>query len=165
VMAPLDVAGLIVGLVAVGGFCHVARVDFLTLKIRNSSVLALCGLYVLWAATGGFQSLGPDLVAGGLLFMIGLVMWFARMMGAGDVKLYFALGLFIGFGLLGWYAVLLLVASVLFMAALTLAGRSGSRAGIVARLREIRETRRLPYAVPMVMAGAPVIVARLLDIC
>ncbi|MBE0454148.1 prepilin peptidase [Roseovarius autotrophicus] len=162
-MAPLDAAGLIAGLVAVAGFCHVAQVDFRTLKIRNASVLALCGLYVLWAAAGGFRTLGPDLIAGGLLFLIGLVMWFARMMGAGDVKLYFPLGLFIGFELLAWYAVLLLVASVLFVAALALAGRSKATSGIMARLKAIRETRKLPYAVPMVMAGAPVIVMRLLD--
>ncbi|MDT8327017.1 MAG: hypothetical protein RQ750_06485 [Roseovarius sp.] len=160
-MSLLEGIGLIVGLVAIAGFCHVARLDFLTLKIRNTAVLALCGLYVLWAAAGGFQSLRLDLVAGGLLFLIGLVMWFARLMGAGDVKLYFPLGLFIGFDLLGWYAILLLVASVLFMAALALAGRSRAGSGIVARLRDLRETRKLPYAVPMVMAGAPVIVMRL----
>ena len=88
-----------------------------------------------------------------MLFVLGVVFWLFRMFGAGDAKLFFPIGLFIGWiGLLP-FAVLLVA--------------SGSLAAIVLkmplplplqfsfffmRLDEIRQTQKIPYGVVMVIA-------------
>lgn len=148
-------------LLAVGLLLHIAWYDFWHLTIRNVSVLIVLGLYVVWALLGGFQSLAGDLGAGLILFLIGLGMWQAKMMGGGDVKLYFALGLLMGFANIGLFAVLLLAATFLFLAALIISARLKHGGVILSRLREIHTSGRAPYAVPMCLAAVPVIVFRI----
>ena len=149
-----------VALLAVGLLLHIAWYDFWHLKIRNASVLTVLGLYAVWALLGGFQSLAGDLGAGVILFLIALVMWRAKMMGGGDVKLYFALGLLMGFANIGLFAMALLLATLLFLAALFLASRRQGGGIILHRLRQIRDSGRAPYAVPLCMAAIPVVLLR-----
>lgn len=156
----IDLLNLTVNLAVLSLLGYVAWFDFWNLKIRNQSILALIVLYLVWASFTGFQTLGADVGVGVLLFAIGFVMWFARMMGAGDVKLYFCLGLFMGFSHLAWFAILLLLLSLLFMGAMVLVRRSSATQGMLGRLKEIGKTRRVPYAVPMCGAAMPIIMTR-----
>jgi len=157
-----DIVADAVLLLAVGLLLHIAWFDFWHLTIRNISVLILLGLYVIWALLVGFQTLAGDLGAGLILFLIGLVMWLAKMMGGGDVKLYFALGLLMGFANIGLFAFTLLAATLLFLAALVVSARLKHDSAILLRLREIHASGRAPYAVPMCLAAAPVIVLRII---
>lgn len=161
-MLMADIVADAVLLLAVGLLLHIAWFDFWHLTIRNISVLILLGLYVVWALLGGFQTLASDLGAGLILFLIGLVMWLAKMMGGGDVKLYFALGLLMGFANIGLFAVALLATTLLFLATLVLSARLKHGGAILLRLREIHTSGRAPYAVPMCLAAAPVIVLRIM---
>jgi len=149
-------------LLAVGLLLYIAWFDFWHLTIRNISVLILLGFYVVWAVLGGFQTLAGDLGAGLVLFLIGLVMWLAKMMGGGDVKLYFVLGLLMGFANIGLFAISLLAATLLFLAALIVSARLKHGGAILSRLREIHTSGRAPYAVPLCLAAAPVIVLRII---
>lgn len=142
---------------------HIARYDYLHLTIFNRSVVILLIAYALWAALTGFVTLPGDIFTAVLLFVMGLVLWFARLMGAGDAKLYFALGLFLGFQTLGVFAALLLAVTLIFMAAMFLAGRSGVKTGIAGRLAYFRETGKVPYAVIMCAAAIPAILMRMLN--
>ncbi len=159
----LNFAAVAVGLAVVALLICIAWYDFNNLTIRNKSVLLLLGLYLIWAALTGFQTLASDLGVGILLFLLGLVMWLMRLMGAGDVKLYFGLGLFMGIKTVGLFALLLLAATILLLFAMIIAARAGAEKGISGRLREIRETRKAPYAVPMCMAAIPCILIRVLS--
>jgi prepilin peptidase CpaA len=91
------------------------------------------------------------LFAGALLFVVGFVMWLLGAMGAGDVKLYFPLGVLVGWSLLPIYVVFLLLASIFMLGAVWLGGRfPKEKGGLRARLTEIARAKKVPYAVPMV---------------
>lgn len=148
--------------------------DFLTWKIRNGTVLALIAVYVVLAAANylwryrysgtlpaGHLSLASDLGAALLLFAVGFALWLVRMLGAGDAKLFFPLGLFIGFHHLLLFAIILALAAVVVTLALKF------RIPIqyhglpyVARLEEIRSTGKVPYAVLMAAAALVAMYAR-----
>ncbi|NRB16408.1 MAG: prepilin peptidase [Rhodobacteraceae bacterium] len=147
-------------LLAVALLLYIAWYDFWHLKIRNGAVLLLLALYAIWLLLGGVQSWAGDLGTGLILFLIGFVMWRARMMGGGDVKLYFALGLFMGFANLGLFAIGLLLTSLLFLLALRLAAGGKGNGYILCRLRVIGDSGRAPYAVPLCLAAIPVILLR-----
>lgn len=119
-------------------------------------VLLLLAQYLTWATLTGFTTIIGDVIAGAVLFLIAFILWLFRMMGAGDVKLYAALGMFIGFDYLSLYAVLLLLVSVLFVVLIqsTRLLKSGGR------LNEIRTSGKAPYSVPMCFAAIPAILLR-----
>ncbi|MDU8913268.1 prepilin peptidase [Aestuariicoccus sp. MJ-SS9] len=142
-------------LAAITVLLQIVRDDFWNLKIRNRASLALVGLYVAWAALMGGATLPGDLLAALILFLLTLAMWLAGAMGAGDVKLSAALGLLIGYKALAVYAALLLVASVLFAVTLALAKRSRAPGMIIGRLRDIAQSGRAPYSIPIAAAAIP----------
>lgn len=159
----LEFAAVAVGLAAVALLIYIAWYDFNNLTIRNTSVLLLLGLYLIWAALTGFQTFVGDLGVGVLLFILGLVMWLVRLMGAGDVKLYFGLGLFMGINTASLFAILLLITTIAFLLVMVIASKSGAKSGIPGRLREIRTTGKAPYAVPMCLAAIPCTLIRVLS--
>jgi prepilin peptidase CpaA len=133
---------------------YVAWKDFLELRIRNRDVAIFSGMVLLLLALRGFDGALPDLMAGLLLFVLGFVMWMMGAMGAGDVKLYLPLGVFVGWALLPVYVVFLLIGSVILLGAVLLARRfPADRGRIRARLTEIAAARAVPYAVPMVFGA------------
>lgn len=133
---------------------YVAWKDFLELRIRNRDVAIFSGMVLLLLALRGFDGALPDLMAGLLLFVLGFVMWMMGAMGAGDVKLYLPLGVFVGWALLPVYVVFLLIGSVIMLVAVLLARRfPAGRGRIRARLTEIAAARAVPYAVPMVFGA------------
>lgn len=151
-----------IGLVVFGILLWVAWTDFWHLKIHNRVILILIGLWVIWTAGTGFVSAIGDLGTAIILFLLGLVMWLLRLMGAGDVKLYFALGLFLGIGHLGSFAILLLIVTGLFLAAMTLLGRTDSSVALFRRLAEIKTHGKAPYGVIICLAALPLITTRLI---
>lgn len=133
---------------------YVAWKDFLELRIRNRDVAIFSGMVLLLLALRGFDGALPDLMAGLLLFVLGFVMWMIGAMGAGDVKLYLPLGVFVGWALLPVYVVFLLIGSIILLGAVLLARRfPADRGRIRARLTEIAAARAVPYAVPMVFGA------------
>lgn len=147
-------------LAAIGVLGWIVWLDFAVLKITNASVLLLLGLYVIWSALSGFSSLATDLIAGAALFVMSFLMWLGRMMGAGDVKLYAAIGGFVGLNHLMAYAILLLIGSLLFVAVIKVLGRRPSTNKFFSSLNKINQSGNAPYAVPMVFAAVPVILLR-----
>jgi prepilin peptidase CpaA len=142
-------------------FLHAAWVDFLTWKISNRTVLTLVGWFAVHAAvvlalgaSEGFGLFLPgSLAAAGLLLATGFVLWKLRLFGAGDAKLMFPVGLFLGWPHLLPYAIWLAIFALIALLALKLplpAGASMTMAGM--RIDEIRRSGKVPYAVIMVAA-------------
>ena len=142
-------------------FIYAAFQDFLTWKIRNTTVLAAIAAYVPFAMTGFFA--GPELAAkvdpiGALaaaimLFTIGFVLWMLKMLGAGDAKLMFPVGLFTGWGYLLPFALGLIFFAILGLLVIKLplpAALGNTMVGM--RLNEIRRSGKVPYGVIMVTA-------------
>lgn len=136
----------------VGMFLRIAWVDFHSLKIRNRDVLYLLGPALVLAATRDGAGILADLGAAGLLFALGLLAWLMRMMGAGDAKLYFPLGLAVGWAGLGAYALGLILGSLLLLA-VTKAGALFPPGRFRDRLTLFRLRRTYPYGVPMSLAA------------
>jgi len=142
-------------------FIYAALKDFLTWKISNVTVLAATTSYIPFAVTGLLA--GPALsakvdpvnalAAAVMLFAIGFVLWTIRMLGAGDAKLMFPVGLFAG-----WDYMLPFVLGLMFFAVIALlamklplpAGLGNMAVGM--RLDEIRRSGKVPYGVVMVAA-------------
>ena len=141
-------------LVACGWLLVIAWRDFWTLRIGNKDVAILLALAALTRAAMGFPGGWADLAAGLILFVLGVVFWLLRMMGAGDAKLYLPLGILIGWQGLLPFALLLLPVSVAVLGLMALGRRTlppASRLG--QRLQAIAARRAIPYGVPMVIAA------------
>ncbi|WP_306260796.1 prepilin peptidase [Pararhizobium sp. IMCC21322] len=149
-------------LVATGlSFLYAAFTDFRSWKIHNQTVLTLILLFALYAACRPyvFDSRFPpvDLLsalgAGALLFATGFLLWQFKLLGAGDAKLMFPIGLFLGWNSLLTYAFFLIGFAVIAMLLLRIPLPYGlSRTWPGMRLDEIRRTGKVPYGVVMVAA-------------
>lgn len=148
-------------LVATGAFLlFIAWQDFLTLKIRNPYVLIMIGLYVVYALVR-WEPIQEDLIAGAVLFIMAFIFWLFGLVGAGDAKLYFPVGLFLSITGLVPYLVLLLVFSVVVLIVVRFGARMATGATLVgARLIELKEEGRIPYSVPMALATIVVMVLK-----
>ena len=137
----------------------VAWEDFRKFRVRNASVLVLLGIYAVFAiARGEFQPVLQDFYGGLLLFLLGVVFWLAKLMGAGDAKLFFPVGCWVSLhNLFGW-SVLLLVCSIILLALVKLPFPLGMRhLAIIDRLDELRRGKKVPYAVPISIATVLVV--------
>ncbi len=134
--------------------------DFASLRISNTSVLVLLGLYLAYAATLGFAGIGNDLMAGAALFGITFIFWLFRAIGAGDVKLYLPIGLFVGLDHLAPFALALTAASLILLAAIKIGGRfAPGKHYFGRRLKELRASGKIPYGVPMALGAIAVLLA------
>jgi prepilin peptidase CpaA len=132
----------------------VAWEDFRKFRVRNVSVLSLLAVYVVYAvARGSFQLVLDDMAGGFLLLVLGVAYWLAKLMGAGDAKLFFAVGCWVGLNdLLGW-SILLLLLSFGLLALVKVPFPKGMRdLSVVRRLDELRRGKKVPYAVPISLA-------------
>lgn len=141
--------------IAMAYLCVIAWNDVRALKIRNFSVVVLVSLFFIHSILMRFHGLPGDLMAGILLFIIGLGMWLARGMGAGDVKLMFVIGLFTGYFALPVFGILLLVVSILLYLFIWLCDRLNFTSGIGGRLARMKREGKVPYAVPLTLAALP----------
>lgn len=142
-------------------FLYAAFTDFRSWKIHNQTVLALILLFAVYAACRPYVAIGwfpaVDLLsalgAGVLLFATGFLLWQFKLLGAGDAKLMFPIGLFMGWHDLMTYALFLIGFALLAMLLLRVPLPYGlSRTWPGMRLNEIRQTGKVPYGVVMVAA-------------
>lgn len=151
-----------VSLAALVLLARVAWIDFCTLRIPNREVLVLIALSAILLLPGVTQAGFANLVPGLLLFVLGVVFWLLRMMGAGDAKLFFPLGILIGWNGVLVFALGLLPFSLVLLGFVKLARKGLLGQGFVARrLAEIATSGGVPYGVPMAAAGAVAIFWRL----
>jgi len=129
----------------------VAWEDFRKFRVRNVSVLTLLGIYVVFTvARGEFWPMLSDLSAGLLLFVLGVFFWMARMMGAGDAKLFLAVGCWVGLQALAGWALLLLLCSIILWLLVKIPFPLPMRhLSVVIRLDQLRQGKKVPYAVPI----------------
>lgn len=132
----------------------VAWEDFRKFRVRNRSVLILMAIYVVFAvARGSFGPLVLDLAGGLLLFALGFAFWLLRMIGAGDAKLFFAVGCWVSLPNLAEWSILLLIWSIVLWALVKIPFPLAVRhLAVVARLDDFRKSKRVPYAVPISIA-------------
>ena len=136
----------------------VAWEDFRKFRVRNVSVLMLLGIYVVFAvARWEFQLILLDFYGGLLLFALGVAFWLAGLMGAGDAKLFFAVGCWVSLhNLLGW-SVLLLGCSIILLALVRWPFPLGMRhISVVARLDELARARNVRDQLVLVAGGPQV---------
>ena len=141
--------------IAMATLVAVAWNDVRELKIRNFTVIVLILLYVIHILFMRLHGLPGDLMAGILLFLIGLGMWLVGGMGAGDAKLMFVIGLFTGYFALPIFAILLLLVSIVLFMLILIAAKTGRTTGVLGRLARMRREGHVPYAVPLVIAALP----------
>lgn len=165
-------------------FGYAAVSDFATWRIPNWVILALIAVYAVGmavktvlaptnvlslleshhAAEGFFDvhAVWSDLGAAGLLFGLGVIFWLVRMFGAGDAKLFFPIGLYVGWiGLLP-FAILLVAAGALSAIVLKFPMPLPLQFSFFfMRLDEIRKTQKIPYGVVMTIATFGTIALRL----
>lgn len=148
----------------VGFLIVIAVYDARHLRIPNPWVLAMLVLYLLSQGPLGFPFWKSDLLIGAVLFGLGFVMWMLRSLGAGDAKLMLPLGMHLGLAGATFFAVALLMISVLFFLAIQIAGRTNSRSALGQWLATMKSSGKVPYGVPLAIAAVPVLVAKLIVI-
>ncbi len=157
-MEILHLVALVLGL---AGMAWIAVDDFRNLKIRNRDVLILTAIAAVIVATDPSGAWKSSLVVAAVLFALGFLLWAAKLVGAGDAKFYFPLGLIVGWSGVSIYVVLLLVASVVFLIVLRMeAGKPPGGGAFRRRLADIAEKRRIPYGVPMAIAAILAVILR-----
>lgn len=144
---------------AIAVFLFAAWTDFTTWKIPNRLIFMAVGCYVPYAVFLQLASAEPlvaplgDLAAAALLFVIGFVLWAVKLFGAGDAKLFFPVGLFVGWQMLLPYALGLILFATLFWLALKWPLPPVIRHTMTGmRIDEIRTSGKVPYGVVMVAA-------------
>jgi prepilin peptidase CpaA len=104
-MPPADIARAVVAVVFTAILGLAALSDIRTRKIPNWTVLAILALFAPWAALHWGLWVAWALVAGAVSLAIGIGVYAAGVIGAGDAKLFAAAALFVGLGRLGELAV------------------------------------------------------------
>jgi len=134
----------------------VAATDILDRRIPNIAVLSLLGLFVLWAAADGGATLITGLAAGAIGVTIGYLLYVFGVMGAGDVKLFSAVALFVGLGSLHLFALATaLTGGVIALSSMIARPR---RALVMLTLRGKGDYGRgIPYGVAIAVGGLLVV--------
>ena len=157
-METLHLTALLVGL---AGMAWIAIDDFRNLKIRNRDVMLLTLVAAVIVATDPSGAWKSSLLVGTVLFVMGFLLWMAKLIGAGDAKFYFPLGLIAGWSGIGIYVIMLFLTSVIFLIVLRVeASRPPGGGAVRRRLAEIAEKRRVPYGVPMALAAILAVILR-----
>jgi len=131
--------------------------DLRTMHIANGFSLAICGVFVVWAAaelaTGRMAPLGLAMSAGCavLVFGVGAAAFAAGALGGGDVKLLAAVSLFAGpDGIVNFLAVTAVAGGLLALA--ILAGAPIGQPAMAGTALRMRLRGGLPYG-PAIAAG------------
>jgi prepilin peptidase CpaA len=129
-----------------------ATTDIVSRIIPNRAVLALVGLFVLWALVGKGVSLGPDLLAGAIALAVGYLFYAFKVMGGGDAKLFAATALFTGLGYLPALALMTVLAGGV-IAAVMLATRPRRAVAMLTMRGKGDFGRGVPYGVAIAIGG------------
>lgn len=161
-MPLVDFVQYVAAAAILGLLLYICVDDFNRLIIENWAVVILLGLYLIWSGVQGFPQLWTDLFIGAMFFMIAFLMWIFRAMGAGDVKLYFVLGLLLGMQWAALFVPFLLLVSVLFWVGLRLTPPRDHRHGyILRRINDLKADGVVPYGVVLSLAALPPLIGRL----
>lgn len=153
---------LVVSVLCIGLLLRLAWIDFQTFRIPNRDVLLLTGLASVLLVPGVTPDGLANLVPGLMLFGLGFAFWLMRAMGAGDAKLFFPLGIIVGWPGMAVFAAALLPFSLLLLAFTRLAARRKTASGrLMTRLGVIGRGRGIPYGVPLALAGGTAVLWRL----
>src|SRR5258705_11163892 len=155
-MLPLDVLRYAVAAALTAVLIWAAVSDVMVRRIPNKAVLAVLGLFPLWAFTVGLAGLGSGLVAAAIAFAVGYALYAFKIVGAGDVKLFAALALFAGMAHLPAFALATVWTGGL-MAVCTLASRPRRAMVIFVMKGKGDFGRGIPYGVAIGSGGALVL--------
>ena len=123
--------------------------------IPNRAVLALLGLYVIWAAASLGRPLAPGLEAFGVALLVTILLYAFKIVGAGDSKLFAVTALFVGMGYLPLFALATALAGGV-IAAVSLVTRP-QRAAVMFALKGRGDFGRgVPYGVAIAIGGIAV---------
>lgn len=125
-----------------------AATDVMRRRIPNASVLAILGLFGLWALAGAPAGLGSGLVAAAIGFGVGFALYLFKIMGAGDVKLFAAAALFVGLAYLPMFALATAMAGGL-VAVLSMLSRPRQTLVMLTLRRQGDYGRDIPYGLPI----------------
>jgi len=137
--------------------------DFMTFRIPNWLTLLTALLFFPMALATAlpFEAYTWHILAGALLFLVGFILWQFNLLGAGDVKLMAAAGLWFGMShatsfvldtaLVGAAQVMCMGLWALFMLSTEISSEGGKLAGFWAKLRS--KTPNVPYGVAIAIGG------------
>jgi prepilin peptidase CpaA len=147
-----EVARYAVYLALSGLLAWAAVADVVARRIPNAAVLAILGLFAVYAVVERGAGLGPQLAAGGIVFVVGYGLYAFNIWGAGDAKLFAATALFMGLDHLMAFT-LATVWTGGFMALVSLASRP-RRALVMLNLRGKGDFGRgIPYGVAIAIGA------------
>lgn len=160
-MSSADILRYVVAAALTGVLLWAAVSDAISRRIPNRSVLAVVGLFVIWAVLARGEGAGWAVAAATLALVVGYALYAFKVMGGGDAKLFAATALFAGFAYL---PVLILVTALAggAMAIVSLASRP-RRALVIWTLRGKGDYGRgIPYGVAIALGGIVMIWGALL---
>lgn len=159
-MSLVEIVRLGVAAMATAILAWAAVSDVRSRRIPNGCVVALFGLYLPWALTGGWPATLSGLEAAGIAFAVTFALYAFRIFGAGDSKLFAACALFAGMGFLPYLALATSLVGGL-LALVSIASRP-RRALVMFTLRGKGDFGRgIPYGIAVSAAAAIVIWAPL----
>jgi prepilin peptidase CpaA len=162
-IARLAVAGAYSGVLGWAAFT-----DVRSRRIPNWCVIAVIGLFGVWALSVGGANVVSALEAAGIAFVVSFGLYSFKIMGAGDSKLFTAVALFAGMG----YLPLLVVATTLTGGAIALVilASQPTRTLVVLQTLGKREVSRsvmnrgVPYGLAIAIGGLIVVWAPMTDL-
>jgi Flp pilus assembly protein protease CpaA len=157
-----EIAATALLVVAVGILLRISWTDFFYLKIWNRDLLVLAGVAAAHLIVVSPDDLMLRLGLGGILFTLSFVFWLFGSLGAGDVKLFGVVGCLIPPSQAIPFVALILV----FALAIILILRRADSLRYVPQLAgrrvlELAGTGRVPYGVPIALAGVALILTAL----
>lgn len=156
-----EILQYVVAAALTGVLAWAALSDAIWRRIPNASVLAVAGLYVVWAVILGGAGLVGALVTAAVFLGVGFGLFAFGIWGGGDAKLFAAVALFAGFA---HFSTLVLVTAVVggLMAVVSLASRP-ARALVIWNMKGKGDFGRgIPYGVAIAAGGAAVVWGQLL---
>lgn len=129
-----------------------AVTDVITRQIPNAAVLVIIGLFPPWMLAGAPAGVGSGLSAAAVGFALGFILYLFKVMGAGDVKLFAAIALFIGLSHLPMFALATAIAGGA-VAALSLLSRPREVLVMLSVRGSAVPGRGIPYGVPISIGG------------
>jgi prepilin peptidase CpaA len=136
---------------------RIAYVDFLTLRIRNEHVLALFAVALAILVFDYMQSkdiarAGILVAASALVFILLVIFWMLRKVGAGDVKLLAIMPLLVGLNSSITFVLALLVLTLLIYGAMKFPMLLPAQLYRV-QLDAMRRDGKIPFGVPIALAA------------